>query len=102
MMSVDPGVLLAIGVMSAATIFNRTAGFFLMRLVPVTPRVRRVMDALPGAVLVALIAPNLITGDKGMIAGLVAALVTAKLTRSDFLAVVAGMGTAAAIRALPL
>lgn len=102
MMSVDPGALVAILVMAGATIFNRTAGFFLMRLVPVTPRVRRVMDALPGAVLVALIAPNLITGDKGTIAGLLAALAAAKVTRNDFIAVIAGMGTAAAIRALPL
>ena len=102
MTSVDPGVLLAICVMAAATIFNRTAGFFLMRLGPVTPRVRRVMDALPGAVLVALIAPNLVTGDTGTIAGLIAALAAAKVTKNDFLAVVAGMGTAALIRALPL
>lgn len=99
MMSVDPGVLAAILVMTSATIFNRTAGFFLMRLIPVTPRVRRVMDALPGAVLVALIAPNAVKGDLGMLAGLAAALVTAKYTRNDFFAVVAAMATATALRA---
>ena len=101
-MSVDPGVLLAILVMAAATTFNRVAGFFLMRLVPVTPRVRRVLDALPGAVLVALLAPSAVRGDMGMLAGLGAALVATKLTGNDFLAVVAGMGAAAAVRAFVL
>lgn len=100
MTSVDPGTLLAICVMAAATIFNRTAGFFLMRLVPPTPRVRRVLDALPGAVLVALLVPNAIRGDAAMLSGLAAALAVAKLTRSDFLAVIAAMAVAAAIRAL--
>ncbi|MEP9349735.1 AzlD domain-containing protein [Xanthobacter sp. KR7-225] len=99
MSAIDPGTLLAIGVMAAATIFNRTAGFFLMRLVPVTPRVRRVLDALPGAVLVALLVPSAVKGDAAMLSGLAAALAVAKLTRSDFLAVIAAMAVAAAIRA---
>lgn len=99
MTSVDPGALLAICVMAGATIFNRVAGFFLMRLIPVTPRVRRVLDALPGAVLVALLVPNAVRGDGAMLAGLAAAVVATKLTRNDFVAVVAAMATAAAIRA---
>lgn len=98
-MSVDPGTLAAIGVMAATTLFNRTAGFFLMRLIPVTPRVRKVLDCLPGAVLVALLAPGAVHGDKGMTAGLVAALLAAKFVRSDVVAVVAAMAAAAATRA---
>ncbi len=63
---VDPQTLLAIGVMAATTLFNRTAGFFLMRLVPLTPRVRKILDALPGAVLVAIVAPPPpVHGDRG-------------------------------------
>ncbi|WP_454918933.1 AzlD family protein [Xanthobacter sediminis] len=98
-MSVDAGTLLAICVMAAATLFNRTAGFFLMRLIPVTPRVRKVLDCLPGSVLVALLAPGAVHGDKGMIAGLVAALLAAKLVRNDIVPVAAAMAAAAATRA---
>ncbi|MET3354733.1 AzlD domain-containing protein [Xanthobacter autotrophicus] len=99
-MSVDPQTLAAICVMALATAFNRSAGFFLMRLIPVTPRVRRVLDCLPGAVLVALLAPGAVHGDAAMLAGLGAAFLAAKFTRSDLLAVVAAMATAAGLRAL--
>jgi len=81
-MNVDAGTLTAICVMALATVFNRTAGFFLMRLIPVTPRVRRVLDCLPGSVLVALLAPGAVHGDKGMIAGLIAAVLAAKYARA--------------------
>ncbi len=99
---VDPQTLLAICVMAAATLFNRTAGFFLMRLVPLTPRVRKILDALPGAVLVAIVAPTAVHGDKAMAAGLATAFVVTKLTRSDFLAVLAAVAVAAGLRAFAL
>lgn len=98
-MSVDPLTLAAIGVMALATAFNRTAGFFLMRLIPVTPRVRRILDCLPGTVLVALLAPGIAHGDAAMLAGLAAAFLATKLTGSDLAAVVAAMAVAAGIRA---
>lgn len=100
MTDIDPGTLAAICVMAAATAFNRTAGFLVMRLIPVTPRVRRVLDCLPGAVLVALLAPGVVHGDAAMLLGLVAALVATKLTGSDFAAVLAAMVMAAWVRAL--
>ncbi|MFS8036167.1 AzlD family protein [Xanthobacter sp. AM11] len=100
MMDVDAGTLAAICVMAGATAFNRTAGFLLMRLIPVTPRVRRVLDCLPGAVLVALLAPGVVHGDAAMLLGLLAALVATRLTRSDFAAVVAAMAVAAMVRLL--
>lgn len=100
LLSLDAGTVAAIGVMAVAALFNRAAGFFLMRLIPVTPRVRRVLDALPGAVLVALLAPGAVHGDRGMIAGLVAAVLAAKFARNDIFAVVAAMVAAAGTRAL--
>ncbi|MGU3494517.1 AzlD family protein [Xanthobacteraceae bacterium A53D] len=98
MTSVDPQTLLAICVMAAATVFNRVGGYFLMRMVPLTPRVRKILDALPGAVLVAIIAPTAAHGDVAMAAGLAAAFVVTKLTRSDFLAVLAAMAVAISLR----
>ncbi|MFG1299651.1 AzlD domain-containing protein [Xanthobacter sp. V3C-3] len=99
-MHVDPGTLAAILVMALATAFNRSAGYLAMRLIPVTPRVRRILDCLPGAVLVALLAPGAAHGDKAMLAGLAAAFVATKLTGSDLAAVVAAMAVAAGLRAL--
>jgi uncharacterized membrane protein len=58
------------------------------------------LDCLPGAVLVALLAPGAVHGDAAMLAGLGAAFLAAKFTRSDLLAVVAAMATAAGLRAL--
>ncbi|MEP9354498.1 AzlD domain-containing protein [Xanthobacter sp. KR7-65] len=99
MMDVNPETLAAILVMAGVTLINRTSGFLMMRLIPVTPRVRRVLDCLPGAVLVALLAPGAVHGDLAMAAGLAAALIAARLTRSDVVAVVAAMVVAAGLRA---
>ncbi|WP_052285814.1 AzlD family protein [Azorhizobium caulinodans] len=99
MTSVDPQTVLAIVVMALATAFNRASGFFLMRLIPLTPRVRKIIDCLPGAVLVALIAPTVAHGDLAMAAGLAAAYVVTKITRSDFIAVLAAMAVGVGIRA---
>lgn len=100
MTSLDPNTVLGIAVVAITTAVNRMAGFYLMRHVPITPRVRRILDALPGAVLVALLAPGAVRGDLAMIAGLVTALVAAKLVRNDLLPVAAAMAVAAALRAL--
>lgn len=102
MMNVDPGTLLAIGVMAAMTAFNRCAGYMAMRIVPLTPRVRRILDCLPGAVLVALLVPGAVHGDRAMWAGLLAAFVAARVTKNDFLTVIAAMVVAAGIRAAGL
>jgi uncharacterized membrane protein len=84
--------------MALATVFNRTMGFLVMRLVPLTPRVRKILDCLPGAVLVAIVAPTAVHGDLAMAGGLLAALVATKLTKSDFVAVVAAVLVAAGLR----
>lgn len=95
---VDPGTLLAICVMAAVTIFNRTAGFMVMRFIPLTPRVRKILECLPGAVIVAIVAPAAAHGDLAMAAGLAAALVAAKFLKSDFYAVMAAVAVGAGLR----
>lgn len=94
----EAGPIAAIVVMALATVFNRTMGFLVMRLVPLTPRVRKILDCLPGAVLVAIVAPTAVHGDLAMAVGLLAALVATKLTKSDFVAVVAAVLVAAGLR----
>jgi uncharacterized membrane protein len=57
-MSPDPATLLAIIAMAAATILTRLAGPMLIRVVPIGPVARQALDAIPPAVLMAVIAPT--------------------------------------------
>jgi uncharacterized membrane protein len=93
------GVLTAIVAMAIATYAMRAGGFWLMQHVPLTPRVRRMLEALPGSVVVATVLP--IAMREGPVAALAiaAACAVMLLRRNDLLAVVTGMAVAAAARA---
>lgn len=94
------GVLLAILAMGAATYAMRAGGFWLMGYVPLTPRVRRMLEASPGAVIVATVVPIVVReGLPALVAVLIGGGVML-LWRRDYLAVVAGMAAAAGLRAL--
>lgn len=94
----DAPTLIAICVMAVTTVFNRMAGFMVMRYIPLTPRVRRILECLPGAVIVAIVAPTAAHGDIPMALGLVAALAAAKILKSDFFAVLAAVVVTAGLR----
>ncbi len=91
-------VMIAITVMGLVTVALRTAGFWLMGFVPVTPRVKRMLDALPGSIIAAAVLPAVAQG--GIVAALAvaSAMVSMWLTRNDFAAVITGMGIAALAR----
>lgn len=100
-MTNDPGwmVEIAILAMAAATYPMRAGGFWLMGHVPLTPRIRKILAASPGAVIVATILPIIVReGGPAALAILAGGLVMV-LWRRDFLAVLAGMAAAAAARA---
>ncbi|WP_108881297.1 AzlD domain-containing protein [Anderseniella sp. Alg231-50] len=59
-MSLDANTLLAIIGMALATYLTRIAGLWLLRLANVGGRARSAMDALPPAVLMAVIAPTVL------------------------------------------
>jgi len=94
------GVSAAILVMAVATYAMRAGGFWLMALVPLTPRLRRMIEALPGSVVVAAVLPFIVR--EGPIVALAIAVAGAVVlvTRKDLLAVLAGMAVAAAARAV--
>lgn len=86
-MSVDSTTLLAILGMAAVTYFTRLAGLALAGRLSLSPRAQAAFDAIPPAVLVAVIAPSaLATGWPETAAALVAA---AAATRLPLLGVVA-------------
>jgi uncharacterized membrane protein len=79
-MTVELSTLLAIVAMAAATILTRTSGLFLMNRLTLNDRQKKVLDAIPPAVLMAVIAPvALATGPAETIAAAVTALAAMRL-----------------------
>jgi uncharacterized membrane protein len=56
-MKADPVTLLTIAAMALATYATRAAGFTLMRYMRVGGRLKAALDAMPPAILMAVIAP---------------------------------------------
>lgn len=85
------GPVIAIAVMALATYLMRAGGFWVMGHVPLTPRLRRMLQALPGSIVMAIIAP--LVAKAGLVA--VLAVLTAAalmiLRRNEFLAVTGGL-----------
>lgn len=101
----DPGAwgaVLAILAMAAATYLCRISGVAMMGLIPLTPRVRRGLAALPGSIVVATVLP--LIERLGLAAGLalLAAVLSMVLRRSELIALVVGMSVVAGARALGL
>lgn len=98
-MTLDPQTLLAILGMAIATYATRLAGLALAGRLQLSPRAQAAFDAIPPAVLVAVIAPSaLATGWPETAAALLAALAA---TRLPLLGVVAvGVAAVVALRAV--
>jgi uncharacterized membrane protein len=96
------GVWMAILAMAVVTYAIRSGGFWLMGYVPLTRRVRSILNALPGAVIVAIILPLAVRGGTAATVAVMTALVVMALRRNDLVAVVCGVGAAAFARALVL
>ena len=77
----------------------RAGGFWLIGRVTLGPRLRKMLDALPGAIIAATIAPLLVHGGVSGIAAVAAALLAMLIVRKDFAAVLAGIAAAALVRA---
>lgn len=90
--------VIAICAMAAATQLMRLGGYWLMGHVQITPRLRRMLDALPGSVIVALVLPVVVkTGPAAWLA-VGAVIVSMLLRRNEFLAVGVGVTVATLCR----
>ncbi|PST25444.1 AzlD family protein [Mesorhizobium plurifarium] len=79
-MTVDPHTLLAIVAMAFATVLTRLGGLVLIRFMTIGPKQKQALEAIPPAVLMAVIAPTaLATGPAETIAALATALVATRL-----------------------
>ncbi len=92
------GTLAAILAMGLATYAMRAGGFWLMSRVPLTARLRRMLEAMPGTVVVATVLPIVARDGVPAMLAIAAACGAMMVRRNDFLAVLAGMAAAALAR----
>lgn len=97
-MSLSPTVLIVIAAMAAVTYATRIAGLWLARRFQPSPRVEAALRHIPGAVLISIVAPLVLTGGPAEIvaAGIAAAIMLA--TDSLPLAVIVGVAAVWGLR----
>ena len=93
---------MAIAAMAIATYLCRTAGVLIMSRVRITRRVERALEALPGSIVAATIAPTALRSGLPAIMGILAAIVVMRLAKNELAALLAGLGLAALARAFGL
>jgi uncharacterized membrane protein len=98
MSALEPYSLLAIVLMAATTFLLRAAGYGVMARVPLTPRVRRMLDALPGSIIAATVVPLVVKSGPSAMLAIVAAAAIMVASRNEFLAVAAAVVVAALAR----
>jgi uncharacterized membrane protein len=94
------GPYLAIFAMAVATYLCRASGVALMSRIHLTPRITRALQALPGSIVVATVAPLAAQAGLPAVAGVLVALATMIATRWELAALIAGLGTVALLRGL--
>jgi len=94
------GVVYIIVAMAAVTAFTRIAGFWMMGRVTLTPRVMRMLEALPGSVVAALIMPVILKEGLSAALALTAVALIMIWRRNEFIALAGGLALIAGMRAI--
>lgn len=104
MIDSDPlGFATALAAMTVTVYLSRAGGYWLIGRFRIGPRLRRMLDALPGAIIAASLAPILLHGGGARAAlAMVAAAAAMMVLRNDFAAVLAGVAVAAGVFAFGL
>lgn len=98
-LSLDPLVVAVILAMAVVTVVAKTGGIWLVRRVDVSDRVQAGLDVLPGAIVVAILGPELAAGGPAEWGGAAVVLVVMWRTESILLALCAGVAAVVAFRA---
>ncbi|TIV22066.1 MAG: AzlD family protein [Mesorhizobium sp.] len=94
---IDPMTVLAILAMAGVTYLTRVGGYVVLKNRALSPRATAVMEAAPGCVLIAVIAPDFVSKNPADLAALAITLLAA--TRLTMLpTVVIGVTSAGALR----
>jgi uncharacterized membrane protein len=98
-MRAELSVVFAIAVMGLATYGTRLAGYWLLQGRKIEGRLKAAMDAVPPAILVAVIAPAIfLQGPNNMLAGAIT-MVSALLRMPLLVTIMVGVGSVAILRA---
>ena len=97
---ITPDRILLFLALGLTTYACRIAGYWLMALVKVTPRVEAALKAAPLAVMIGIVAPAALRAGGAETAGLAATLAFAMWRRNELLAALAGLVVVASLRAL--
>ena len=97
-MQTETLTLLTILGMALVTYATRAGGFWLMGLVSPSPRVEAWLKQIPGAVLVALIAPTVLASSIAETLAAIATLLVAVRTKNVLIAMLVGVSTVAFLR----
>jgi uncharacterized membrane protein len=89
---------IAIAMMAAMTYLVRVGGFWMMGHVPITARMHRMLEALPGSVVAAIILPVVAKNGLPALLAVLAVIVIMMIRRNDFIAIGAGLAVAATAR----
>jgi uncharacterized membrane protein len=84
--------------MALVTYATRAGGFWLMGLVTPSPRIQAWLKQIPGAVLVAIIAPIVLASSLAETLAAVATVLVAIRTKNVLVAMVVGVATVALLR----
>ena len=99
-MGLDPVTLLAIVLMALATYATRAGGLWLANRFELSERAGAWLDAIPGAILVSLVAPTVLTDGLAETLAAAAVVLVALRTGSLPLAMATGVGAVVVLRAL--
>ena len=96
-----PALLTILG-MALVTYLTRISGLLLMIRIPLSPRMKAWLGSIPGAVIISIVAPTVLsTGFAEAGAALVTLLVAAR-TRHILLSMIAGVGAVLLLRLLTI
>jgi uncharacterized membrane protein len=101
-MTLRPEIFLLIVILGAASLLCRISGFWLMRFVTITPRLKAALNATPLAVMVGIVTPTAASGNPAELAALAAIVLVMRFWPNDLAAAMAGMFVVAIWRWLQL
>jgi uncharacterized membrane protein len=98
--AIDPGTLFTIVLMALATYATRMGGLWLASRFDLFERAGAWLDQIPGAILVSLVAPTILMGGPVEVLAALAVVIVSLRTGSLPAAMLTGVGTVLALRAL--
>ncbi|STR23128.1 AzlD family protein [Klebsiella oxytoca] len=96
--TVGTGPLIIIFIMALVTLVTRWGGVWIMSFVPFNNRIKAFIQGMSGSVLVAILAPVTLTGDKGAQMALLTTAVVMLVFKRPLIAITLGIVVSALVR----